>query len=116
MAGAGVTFAFIRVGDGLFEDPRLDENWTEARRVGVVRGAYQFFRPGIDPIDQAEILIRMMGPLEPGDLPPVLDVEATDGESASVIVSRMHEAVRTFVGSQPQADDITTIVIKRRRG
>jgi lysozyme len=91
VAGAGVTFAFIRVGDGLFEDPRFDENWAEARRVGVVRGVYQFFRPGTDPVDQAEILIGRMGALEPGDLPPVVDVEATDGQSASVIVSRLHE-------------------------
>ena len=36
-------------------------------------------------------------------------------EPAATIVARMDEAVRTFVGSQPQADDMTVVVIKRRR-
>ena len=36
-------------------------------------------------------------------------VRENRGAQAATIVSRMHEAVRTFVGSQPQADDITTI-------
>lgn len=35
-------------------------------------------------------------------------------ESAATIVARMDEAVRTFVGPQPQSDDMTVVIIKRR--
>ena len=36
-------------------------------------------------------------------------------EPAATIIARMDEAVRTFVGSQPQADDMTVVMIKRCR-
>ncbi len=76
VAAAGVTFAFIRTNHGLdILDEWYDFNWSEARRVGVLRGTYQYFAPEEDPIEQAELLLERMGPLEVGDLPPVLDVE-----------------------------------------
>jgi len=76
---AGIDFAFIRVSDGLqFLDPRFSEYWVGARAAGVIRGAYQFFRPAQDPIAQADLLLEHMGPLQPGDLVPVLDVEDRD--------------------------------------
>lgn len=36
-------------------------------------------------------------------------------EPAATIVARMDEAVRSFVGARPQADDMTVVVVKRRR-
>src|SRR5262245_53102110 len=76
---AGVDFAFIRVSDGLnFIDSKFSSNWPSARSAGIVRGAYQFFRPGLDPVAQANLLIERMGPLEADDLPPVIDVETND--------------------------------------
>ena len=44
-----------------------------------MRGAYQFFRPAEDPIAQADLLLVAMRPDEPGDLPPVLDLEVNGG-------------------------------------
>src|SRR5690606_34538148 len=42
---AGVEFAFIRVADGMdILDSKFEANWNGARRAGVLRGAYQFFR------------------------------------------------------------------------
>src|SRR5690242_3432914 len=42
----GVVFAFIRVSDGLtVEDPLFSANWNGAKRAGIMRGAYQHFRP-----------------------------------------------------------------------
>jgi GH25 family lysozyme M1 (1,4-beta-N-acetylmuramidase) len=85
-------FAFIRVSDGReFQDSRFERNWAEAQRVGVPRGTYQFFRPSQDPIAQAELLLERMGPLQPGDLPPVLDLETTSGMSASSVRSRARQ-------------------------
>lgn len=84
----GVEFAFIRVGDGLTFDRQFDRNWAESRRVGVLRGAYHFFRPGRDPIAQADFFVDHIGDLADNDLPPVLDLEDTDGVARATVLSR----------------------------
>jgi GH25 family lysozyme M1 (1,4-beta-N-acetylmuramidase) len=91
VAGDGIAFAFIRTSHGLgILDEYYATNWSEARRVGILRGTYQYFSPGDDAIAQADLLLDRMGPLEEGDLPPVLDVEAADGMSADQIVAAIH--------------------------
>jgi len=91
---AGIDFAFVRVSDGAtYLDPRFPAYWAGARAAGVVRGSYQFFRPAEDPIAQADLLLDRMGPLEPGDLPPVIDVEVSGGLSKPAVAA----AVRAWV-------------------
>lgn len=91
---AGIDFAFVRVSDGMtYIDPRFPGYWAGARAAGVLRGAYQFFRPAEDPIAQADLLLDRMGPLQPGDLPPVIDVEVA-GELA---IDQVAARVRTWV-------------------
>ena len=80
---AGKDFAFIRLSDGKNHvDSKFAANWAGAKNAGVIRGAYQFFRPAQSATTQANLLLDKMGPLEAGDLPPTLDVEVTDGVSA----------------------------------
>ncbi|MCU1277880.1 MAG: Lyzozyme (1,4-beta-N-acetylmuramidase) [bacterium] len=86
---SGRQFAFIRVSDGTYQDPKFATNWAGAKAAGVLRGAYQFFRASDDPIAIADQFLARMGTLGNGDLPPVLDVEVTDGQSAATIRSRM---------------------------
>jgi lysozyme len=87
---AGTEFAFIRVSDGTgFVDPKFAAYWASAKAAGVVRGAYQFFRPAQDPIAQADLFVDTMGPLDDGDLAPVIDVEATGGLSAATVAARV---------------------------
>jgi GH25 family lysozyme M1 (1,4-beta-N-acetylmuramidase) len=91
---AGIEFAFIRVTDGTtYLDPKFAAYWAGARAAGVIRGAYQFFRPAEDPIAQADLLLDRMGPLEPGDLPPVIDVEVSGGLAKPDVAA----AVRAWV-------------------
>lgn len=101
----GIAYAFIRVSDGTgFNDPKFARNWSEAKRVGVRRGVYQFFRSNQDPIAQANLLISRVGQLLPGDLPPVIDVESTDGQSAATIrskVGRWLDHVEARLGVRP---------------
>jgi GH25 family lysozyme M1 (1,4-beta-N-acetylmuramidase) len=102
---AGVSFAFIRVSDGLsYPDSRFAANWAGAKNVGIVRGAYQFFRPNQDPTAQADLLVDAIGTLAPGDLPPVIDIEATGGQSAATIVARAQvwaDRVEARLGVRP---------------
>ena len=104
---AGIKFAFVRVSDGnAFSDPKFTANWNGARQAGIIRGAYQFFRPNQNVTAQADKMIAAIGTYEPGDLPPVVDVEATGGLSATAIQSRL----RTWVDRVKNALGVTPII------
>jgi len=102
---AGNQFAFIRLSDGArFRDPKFSVNWDGAKAAGVIRGAYQFFRPGQSAETQANMMVAAIGRYQPGDLPPVLDIEATGGLAASTIAARIktwHDIVKTGTGATP---------------
>ena len=59
---------------GDFSDTAFVHNFNEARKNGFIRGAYHFYNPKTDALRQADFFIRSVK-LEPGDLPPVLDIE-----------------------------------------
>jgi len=94
--GSGIDYAFVRVSDGLaYPDSKFAEYWPAARAAGVIRGAYQYFRPDVDPVQQANLLLSSMGTLMPGDLPPVLDLEVADGLSTAAVTT----AVQTWIST-----------------
>lgn len=70
-----LTFVFIRatVGNDRL-DKRFKENWLNAKKNHLIRGAYHYYRPNENSIDQAELFIKTVR-LQQGDLPPVLDIE-----------------------------------------
>lgn len=90
--GAGREFAFARISDGLNSvDSKFAQNWPAMKAAGIVRGSYQFFRPSQDAGLQAQMVLDKLaaaGGLQPGDLPPVLDLESADGLAASVVVTK----------------------------
>ncbi|MCB2406368.1 glycoside hydrolase family 25 protein [Hymenobacter lucidus] len=80
-----VRFAFIKASEGVtLRDARFRRNWREARAAGVYRGAYHYFQPNYDGAKQANLFTRTV-PLSPGDLPPVLDVEAPEFHDVAVM-------------------------------
>jgi GH25 family lysozyme M1 (1,4-beta-N-acetylmuramidase) len=74
---SGVDFAIIKATEAEhFADPRFDYNWSRTRREGIIRGAYHFFRPQVDPIAQANHFLKIAGKtLHANDIPPVIDIE-----------------------------------------
>jgi len=79
VAADGVSFAWVRVSHSLqFFDPEFETNLAGARAAGIHTGVYQYFEPGEDPIAQADLLLNATGPLLPGDMPPMIDVESPD--------------------------------------
>ncbi len=81
----GVKFAFIKATEGRsWLDPYFDQNWDAARAAGLRCGAYHFYRPNRDARQQADFFVNQVT-LAAGNLPPVLDVEKTDGRSAEEI-------------------------------
>lgn len=76
-------FAFIKATEGIANaDPQFRRNWKRAKANGIVRGAYHFFIASKDGRLQAEHFIRKVE-LEPGDLPPVLDIEQLNGTTST---------------------------------
>lgn len=104
VAHAGIDFAFIRVSDGLLvQDPEFARNWRGAKREGIRRGAYQFFRPAQNAIAQADALIAAIQH-DPGELPPAIDVEVTAGLPPAQIGKQITvwiDRVRARLGIEP---------------
>ncbi len=106
---AGVQFAFMKATEGTsYRDPKLATNWTGAAAVGVYRGAYHFARPSVGSAGtQAQHYVSTVTRSrfdEPGSLPPVLDLEATGGLSATQLrswVSRWLTTVEQLTGRTP---------------
>jgi len=69
-----IRYVFIKATQGDFADRLFTSHWTGAKRVGILRGAYHFIDPRLSGRVQAETFLRTVK-LEPGDLPPVLDLE-----------------------------------------
>jgi lysozyme len=70
-----ITFAIIKATEGRsLKDPMFDTNWKNIGRTGLIKGAYHYFIPSRNPLEQAKNFIATVE-LKKGDLPPVLDVE-----------------------------------------
>jgi lysozyme len=102
---AGIAFAIARISDGnLHVDPTFAANWPAMQSAGLVRGGYQFFEPGEDPMAQASVVILAVGTLGDGDLPVTADVEVTGGQSPATIVANLQawvSAVKAGTGKAP---------------
>lgn len=99
-----IGFAFIKATEGnTNKDPYFKRNWQRAKEAGVVRGAYHFFISSKDGKKQAQNFIKNVS-LESGDLPPVLDVETTNGASAATIrkeVKKWLDALEEYYKVKP---------------
>ena len=68
-------FVFIRATVGKDRpDRQFERNWRGAKENKMIRGAYHYYRPNENSLEQAELFITTVT-LEKGDLPPVLDIE-----------------------------------------
>ncbi len=68
-------FVFVRATAGSDRvDSKFKSNWEEAKEKSLIRGAYHYYRPNENSIEQAKNFIQTVK-LRKGDLPPVLDIE-----------------------------------------
>jgi lysozyme len=70
----GRTFVILRATYGTTPDRVFEAMWAQAKQAGMLRGAYHFLRPSQDVGAQVDAFLEALE-LEPGDLPPVVDVE-----------------------------------------
>jgi lysozyme len=104
-----VEFAAARVSDGLYTEDgaTFAANWRGMKDAGLLRGAYQFFRPEQDAHAQARLFLDAVaaaGGLEVGvDLPPVIDVEVVTprGGGAEIPSKAIQQGLQAWL------DDVT---------
>lgn len=103
VAASGRTFAYARATEGLNDpDPTFARNWAQMRSAGIARGAYHFARPckGRDPHAEVKEFLAAVdraGGFRPGDLVPMLDMEAFGTTGAPLSPQDTLEWARAFV-------------------
>jgi lysozyme len=93
VAENNVRFAFAKASEGTGVDAYFQQNWSGIQEAGLYRGAYHYGHPGMDAETQSAHFASVVGPLGLRDLPPVLDLEASDGHDAAYVL----KWARTFV-------------------
>lgn len=70
-----IQFVFVRATVGNDRvDKAFDVNWLGAKDKNIIRGAYHYYRPNENSLEQAALFIKTVR-LSKGDFPPVLDIE-----------------------------------------
>ncbi|PKV52909.1 lysozyme [Aquimarina sp. MAR_2010_214] len=86
-----VNYVYIKASEGAdFIDPKFKSNRAAAKSKCIYRGAYHFYQTSDDPKIQVQNFISAVGQLEPGDLPPVLDLEKL-GINAPITIKEYQE-------------------------
>lgn len=96
MHSGGVSFAFVfvKATEGITrQDPKFGRNWKELERTGLRRGAYHFFYPSRNSAAQAGNFIRTVK-MRKGDLPPVVDIEHSNGKSRKHIRNSLSDYIK----------------------
>jgi lysozyme len=85
----GQRFVIVKATEGeTYTDPTFNNDWTGAKAAGLLRGAYCFFHPNLDPVKQATRFISVVKAMnDDGELPHALDLEVTDGVSQDKIIA-----------------------------
>jgi lysozyme len=102
---SGISFVYMKATEGTaMKDSQFATNYAFLKNSGIPRGAYHFFHPALDPDEQSQNFLSVVATLEPGDLPPALDIEVTDGKSPATIIEGVHrwlDAVQAALGRMP---------------
>lgn len=101
-----LSFAIMKATEGTTRvDPTFKRNWRNCKEAGLVRGAYHFFIASRDGKKQAEHFLKHVK-LSSGDLPPVLDVETTNG----VVAFQLRKEVKAWIETVEQATGVKPII------
>ena len=98
-----ISFAYIKATEGRDHKDRLfDKNWAAAKKAGLTRGAYHYFTEASTGDAQALMYITNVK-LEPGDLPPMVDVEEEPDNKESYIkeLKKFILRLEEFYGIKP---------------
>ncbi|MBS4044606.1 MAG: glycoside hydrolase family 25 protein [Chitinophagaceae bacterium] len=91
-----IDFVFVKATEGAdHKDEMFERNWRLLKTHQITHGAYLYFIPLTNGKAQALNYINHVK-LEKGNLPPVVDIEKTDGLNTSTIKKRLIECLKTL--------------------
>ncbi len=95
-------FAYSRARDGVtLTDTTFLTNYAHIKNAGMKAGAYLFFEPAQDPVQQANLFVAQLrqAGFVSGDLAPAIDVEVTGGQISTTITDRLQIAISIIENS-----------------
>ncbi|WP_224244334.1 glycoside hydrolase family 25 protein [Hyalangium gracile] len=103
-----LSFVFVKATDATsVVDSHFAAHWSGARKAGLPRGAYHFFHPKHD-VDQQVANFTQHLKSDPGELPPVVDVEEFKDEYQAFtcaelagMLQRFSQGVQKELGRKP---------------
>lgn len=100
-----INFVLIRATAGKDRvDAEFADNWENVKAKNMIRGAYHYYRPNENSLEQANFFIKTVK-LKKGDLPPVLDIEKLPKnqslDSLKIGLKRWLLKVENFYGVKP---------------
>jgi lysozyme len=99
-----ISFAFVKATEGRSkQDPLFKTNWDNIGKTSIIRGAYHYYVPNRNALEQAKNFIDNVK-LVKGDLPPVLDVEKLGNQNAATLRENIKiwlNAVEKHYGMKP---------------
>lgn len=97
---SGVAWAYAKACQGnTGTDACFADNWAGMKAAGLLRGAYVFYVVGDTPKDQFANFVSQVT-LEPGDLPPMVDIETENQgeEPDDDLVLDLHDFLQQLSG------------------
>jgi len=89
VASEGISFTFIKATQGeKTVDKQYKYNWQASLKSGLRRGVYHYFDPSVDAELQAKHFLNTVQS-DFGELPPVVDIESFEKESAEDILKAL---------------------------
>jgi lysozyme len=114
------SFIYLKCLDGIHgADATFTANRKAAHAGKLLVGAYHFFRPTQDAGAQADAFCAIVGSIQPGELPPMLDIEeapangVTDTWPSLVLTDRL-AAIARFIQDVETGLGVRPILYTRR--
>ena len=106
LQGTPVSFIFVKATEGTdIIDENFNQNFFNARKNNIVRGAYHFYSTKTPATKQARFFCKIVQ-LEDDDLPPVLDVE----QIGDLTPQKLRTEVKTWLDQVERHYGVTPIL------
>ncbi len=109
---SGRKFAYVLATQGTyFTNTLFAPNYAAVKAAGLVRGAIHLFDPTVNGTSQANYFLSVMGTIQPGDLPPAMELgPLNNGNSGAVSGSVLLAGVDQWMTVVKAATGLTPIV------
>lgn len=103
----GHEFVFLKATEGAtFVDAHYAHNRAQALATGLLVGSYHFYRYGTDWGAQAHNFCSVVAKLQPGELPPVIDLEDQDFRDGKIGLSVADATRKTLAFIETVSDHL----------